>query len=119
MLASMVMHETGHTNGIGPWNVGGCDNISFAESRDAEKEYDETWGQYRSVMNYYHIYDKTLVDYSDGSNGEPYDVNDWELFDIAFFQKDATVLEDHGFELPGIEEIGLVKAMVLRSRLGL
>jgi len=116
MLAAMVMHETGHSLGIGPWNVGGNDNISFVESREAEQEYVEKWGNYRSVMNYYHIYDKSLVDYSDGSHGEG-DVNDWEMFDLTFFQQEATVVEGPDFELPGVEEIGLIKYMVMQSKL--
>jgi len=116
MLAAMVMHETGHSLGIGPWNVGGNDNVSFVESKEAERVYVEKWGNYRSVMNYYHIYDKKLVDYSDGSNG-PGDVNDWALFDLTFFQQEATVVEGPDFELPGVEEIGLIKYMIMQAKL--
>ncbi len=101
--ASSVMHELGHSLGIGPWNVGGNDNISFNEGKQQKDEYLEKWGNYRSVMNYYHIYDKKLVDYSDGTNG-PGDLNDWELFDLTYFQSESGVIEDPGFELPGKEE---------------
>ncbi len=116
MLASCILHELGHSLGIGPWNVPGNDNISFIESRDAEREYLEKHGNYKSVMNYYYIYDKTIVDYSDGSNGDG-DFNDYGFFDLTFFQQNAKVVEDPGFELPGVEEIGLVKAMILQSKM--
>jgi len=116
MLAAMVMHELGHSLGIGPWNVGGNDNITFVESRQAEEEFLDEWGNYRSVMSYYYIYDKTLVDYSDGTNG-PGDVNDWELFNYSSFQEESKVIEGPDFELPGVEEIGLIKSMIMWSKL--
>ncbi len=99
-LAAGVMHELGHSLGIGPWNVGGNDNISFAESRAAKQEYLEEWGDYKSVMNYYYIWDYSIVDYSDGSHG-PNDVSDWELFNLSAFQEHTNIIEDPGFELPG------------------
>jgi len=114
-LAAGVMHELGHSLGIGPWNLGGNDNISFITSRDAKAEYLEEWGNYKSVMNYYYIWDKTIVDYSDGSNGLG-DVSDWEMFNLTYFQNDAKVVEDPGFELPGFEEIGFVKYMYYNGR---
>ena len=116
MLASSIMHELGHSLGIGPWNVPGNDNISYIESKEAKKEYLEKHGNYRSVMNYYWVYDKTLVDYSDGSHGDG-DFDDYGFFDLSFFQQSAKVIEDPGFELPGVEEIGLVKAMILQSEM--
>jgi len=116
ILAAMVMHETGHSLGIAPWNLGGNDNLTFVESKEAEKEYIKKWGNYRSVMNYYHIYDKTLVDYSDGSNG-PGDNNDWEIFDLTFFQQEAKAVEGPNFETPGIEEVGLLQYMAMKAKL--
>lgn len=113
VLASSIMHELGHTFGIGSWNVPGNDNISFIED---EEKYLEEHGNYKSVMNYYYVYDKTIVDYSDGSNGQG-DFDDWGFFDLTFFQQNAKVFEDPGFELPGVEEIGLVKAMILQSKM--
>lgn len=103
-LAAGVLHELGHSLSIGPWNVGGNDNLSYIEGRAAKQEYLDEWGDYKSVMNYYYIWDYSIVDYSDGSHG-PNDVNDWELFDLTFFQQDGRVVEDPGFELPGEEEI--------------
>ena len=39
-----------------------------------------------SVMNYYNMYNKDLLDYSDGSNGAPYDQEDWKHIFVADFQ---------------------------------
>jgi len=114
-LAAGVMHELGHSLGIGPWNVGGNDNISFALSRQAEQDYLDDWGNYKSVMNYYYIWDKSIVDYSDGSHGSG-DVSDWDMFNLTFFQSEAKVVEDPGFELPGVEEtgfLGQIKSMFI------
>lgn len=116
VLASSILHELGHSLGIGPWNVPGNDNLSFIDGREAEQEYVEKHGNYKSVMNYYYVYDKTIVDYSDGSNGDG-DFDDWGFFDLTFFQKNANVVEDPGFELPGVEEIGVYKTMVLHSKM--
>jgi len=113
VLASSIMHELGHSMGIGPWNVPGNDNISFIED---EAKYLAEHGNYKSVMNYYYVYDKSLVDYSDGTHGDG-DFNDWDFFDLTFFQQNANVVEDPGFELPGVEEIGFVKTMVLQSKM--
>jgi hypothetical protein len=115
-LAAGVMHELGHSLGIGPWNVGGNDNISFAESREAKQQFLEEWGDYKSVMSYYYIWDYNIVDYSDGSHG-PNDVNDWALFDLTAFQNETRVVEDPGFELPGYEEVGLIRYMAIRSKI--
>ncbi|MEM0492382.1 MAG: hypothetical protein QXS02_00255 [Candidatus Thermoplasmatota archaeon] len=104
LLAAMVMHELGHSLGIAPWNTPGNDNASFTESKAAKQDYLEKWGNYKSVMNYYYIYDKKLVDYSDGSHGEG-DQNDWEKFDLTLFKKECKVIEDPGFTLPGKEEV--------------
>ncbi|UCD13608.1 MAG: hypothetical protein JSW60_08640 [Thermoplasmatales archaeon] len=105
--AAMVMHELGHSLGITPWNVGGCDNATFTQGRKEKQQYLEEWGNYRSAMNYYYIYDKSLIDYSDGTHGEG-DINDWELLDLTNFQKESKVIEDPGFELPGQEEISFM-----------
>ncbi|MCD6572393.1 MAG: hypothetical protein J7K62_03885 [Thermoplasmata archaeon] len=111
VLASAAMHELGHSMGIAPWTIEGCDNISFArgenakERREAKERYLETWGNYRSVMNYYYIFDKKLVDYSDGSSGSPYDQNDWLELYLPTFQIEANVIEEPFFEPPGKDKI--------------
>ena len=104
MLAAGTMHELGHSLGIAPWTIGGNDNKSIFEGREATQKFVDEWGNYKSVMNYYYIWDKSLVDYSDGSHGTN-DQNDWEVFDLTFFQTECKVIEDPGFELPGEEEI--------------
>jgi hypothetical protein len=103
-LAAGVLHELGHSLGLGPWNIGGNDNISWIEGREAKREYMDKWGEYKSVMNYYYIWDYSIVDYSDGSHG-PKDVSDWDLMDLTAFQKHTTIIEDPEFELPGEPEI--------------
>jgi hypothetical protein len=100
-----IMHELGHTLGITPWTIEGCDNFSFALGRKEKQEYVSTWGNYRSVMNYLHIYDKDLLDYSDGSNGQPYDQNDWEYLYLPFYKIESNVIEDPYLELPGTDRM--------------
>lgn len=96
-LGVEFMHEMGHSLGIAPWTFEGCDNLSWVSRQDLKK-YRETWVQYYSVMNYYWTvnYDprKKLLDYSDGSNGPPYDQNDWEHLFLPTFQIESTVVED-------------------------
>ncbi len=100
VLAAAVMHELGHSLGISPWTIEGCDNITYAQGRAARLKYQETWANYESVMNYYHIWDRDLVDYSDGSNGPPYDQNDWEHLYLPTFEIDANVMEDILIKVP-------------------
>lgn len=104
-VASTLMHEMGHTLGITPWSFEGCDNLTYTHGRAASKEFDRTWGQYWSVMNYYHMYNKNLLDYSDGSNGPPYDQNDWEKIFVASFQYNAELVEEIFFEPPGLDKV--------------
>ena len=101
-LGAMLMHETAHTLGIYTPNIEGNDNHSalFALNPFSKegREYAKTWGQYYSVTNYYWStmmdWKKVLFDYSDGSNGPPYDYNDWEYLYLPFFQMEATFVED-------------------------
>ena len=105
VLAAAAMHELGHSLGIAPWTFQGNDNLTFANGRAAKQKYADTWGDYYSVMNYYHIWDKNLVDYSDGSNGAPYDQNDWEHFYLPTFDIDSNAMEDPLIEAPGTDRI--------------
>lgn len=91
--ANSILHELGHSLGIKPWTIEGCDNLSFTKGRESRKEYKETWGNYESVMNYLYFFDRTLVDYSDGSNGPPYDQNDWEHFFLPTFELECAEVE--------------------------
>lgn len=93
------MHELGHSLGIEPWTTEGCDNFSFSGSLKNRQSYDEVWGNYYSVMNYYHITDKSLVDYSDGSHGEN-DFDDWSHLYLPTFQLESRIFEGLGFSLP-------------------
>jgi hypothetical protein len=104
-VASTLMHELGHSVGISPWTFEGCDNISYAYGRAARKQYDETWGNYWSVMNYYHMYKTSLLDYSDGSNGAPYDQNDWMMLFVPSYQYNAELIEEIFFEPPGFDKV--------------
>lgn len=104
-LASTIMHEIGHSLGITPWTFEGCDNRTYSQGKAAKQRFDETWGDYYSVMNYYHMHSHKLVDYSDGSNGPPYDQNDWIYLYLPTFQTEASVIEEPFFGPPGIEGI--------------
>ena len=126
VLAQTLMHELGHSLGITPWSIEGCDNLSCFEGGKARKRYIETWANYKSVMNYYwlagslamkpsHFMEflkKTFLDYSDGSRGE-YDQNDWELLYLPTFQIESTVIEEPQFEPPGKEKV--VEELILPS----
>ena len=105
VLAAATLHELGHSLGVAPWTIEGCDNLSFVNGRQAKQEYDETWGDYYSVMNYYHIWDKKLADYSTGENGEPYDQNDYAHFYLPTFNVDSNAMEDPLIEPPGKDRI--------------
>ena len=104
-VGSTLMHELGHSVGIHPWTFEGCDNLSYNDGKAARKRYDETWGNYWSVMNYYHMYKTKLLDYSDGSNGPPYDQNDWEKLFVPTFQYNSELIEEPYFEPPGFDKI--------------
>ena len=96
MLASMFLHELGHSLGIGPNTIAGCDNYSFKNRflpSKARQQYLQEWGNYKSVMNYYYLNSKNIVDYSDGSHGYN-DQNDWEKIYLPFFQVEADVVVD-------------------------
>jgi hypothetical protein len=99
VLAAATMHELGHSLGIAPWTWGGNDNLTFAQGKQQKQDFLAAWGNYKSVMNYYYIWNKQLVDYSDGSHG-PRDQNDWKAFDLTFFKQDDHVIEDPGFKSP-------------------
>ena len=100
-VAATFMHEIGHSLGITPWTVEGCDNLSsFAMFFTKDwKHYKETWGNYYSVMNYFWLvmndFRKQLIDYSDGSNADTgYDINDWKSLYLPTFQTVSECNED-------------------------
>ncbi len=105
VLASAALHELGHSLGIAPWTFEGNDNITFTHGRQEKQEFLDTWGDYYSAMNYYYIWDKKLCDYSEGSNGPPYDQNDWENFYLPTFEIDSNAVEDPIIEPPGTDRL--------------
>jgi len=105
MDTAVALHEIGHSLGIAPWTFEGNDNLTFVAGRTEKQQYQDTWGDYYSVMNYLYIYDKNLIDYSDGSNGAPYDQNDWAHFYLPTFEIEANAVEDPIIEPPGKERL--------------
>jgi hypothetical protein len=54
-------------------------------------------------MNYYYIWDRKLIDYSDGSNGPPYDQDDWMELYLPTFQYEGVVIEDPTYNAPATD----------------
>jgi len=106
--AKAVMHELGHSFGLIPITFPGNDIISRWQSDRypsmSDEDYNGYLNEYYSLMNYQYIYNKpyfysdethtTLFDYSDGSNGPPYDQNDWEHVYLPSFQIDVCTYEE-------------------------
>jgi len=122
MVAKNVLHEMGHTIGLVPVifpgnDILGTDQINRRPSM-SEEEYAKYAENYYSIMNYDYIYNKPffmsedrqyLFDYSDGSNGEPYDFDDWVHIFIPTFQLDATYYEEQrGFIDKSLEDLDVV-----------
>ncbi len=114
---SLVMHELGHSQGLSLWTFEGVDNYTIypekagiLNSIKTRKAYAEKWGTYESSMNYLYAGDSEIVGYSDGSNGAPYDQDDWSRLYIPYFKLEADAIEDPTLyfndqfeELPGME----------------
>ncbi len=80
-IASLFMHELGHTLGLFWQDFHGIDNATCNYPwLEGWKKYEN----YKSCMNYRYAW--SLIDYSDGSHGEN-DFNDWAHIDPAFFEK--------------------------------
>ncbi len=90
VLTAAAMHELGHSQGLGSWSFAGIDNRTLYSNK---KVFLEKWGGYESVMNYNYIFDKNLLDYSNGDDGSPYDQDDWSLLYLPTFQINAEVIE--------------------------
>ncbi len=93
-LGSLILHETAHGCSISnaTCNFQGIDNISYGFSLVPNKRYTETWGQYRSVMNYMYTNGPYIFDLSHGENGPPYDQDDWGMMFIGYFQYNSPFL---------------------------
>jgi len=74
------MHETGHTLGLLPDDFGGNDNHAAIKPKYTDFWY---YRNYKSCMNYRYVY--SILDYSDGDNGEV-DYNDWGEIEFDFFK---------------------------------
>jgi hypothetical protein len=107
-LGAVIMHELAHFGGINHDTFQGIDNYTFGHHRFQTKQYKETWGQYRSVMNYAVMYRPNLFDYSHGQNGPPYDQNDWaNLFFGGWSRPSLRVEEPYYDALKGRREIDI------------
>lgn len=105
VLAKKVIHELGHSIGLLPSSFPAVDIMTPVGIRYPSMpadEYEKYLNDYHSIMNYEWMWkDRKLVDYSDGSNGEPYDQNDWAHIYLPTFQIDAVNYEesvDESFE---------------------
>ncbi len=97
-IAKAVLHEVGHTLGLLPFAFPGNDIEGPASVRWPSMpadEYNKYLDEYHSIMNYKYIWtDRTLVDYSHGQNGAPYDQNDWDHIYLPTFNRDARAVEE-------------------------
>ncbi|MDG6229514.1 MAG: hypothetical protein QCH96_06070 [Candidatus Thermoplasmatota archaeon] len=98
-VAGSLLHELGHFGGLVSDYFGGVDTAEYNLGGNAfdilqGKEFRETWGKYHSVMNYAYIYRNDVLDYSDGSNGPPYDQNDWENLHFGGWGRTALEVEE-------------------------
>lgn len=99
-LGAALLHELGHFGGlvseyfegvdILDFNLNGGAMFDFLQGRD----FRETWGDYRSVMNYAYMYRPNLFDYSDGHNGPPYDQDDWANYHLGGWSRTSLEIEE-------------------------
>jgi hypothetical protein len=98
VLAKKVFHELGHSIGLLPSMYPGIDIMTPVGLRYPSmpaEDYEKYLTDYHSIMNYQWMWkDRKLIDYSDGSNGDPYDQNDWAHVYIPTFQTDSVSYEE-------------------------
>ena len=104
LLAKGILHEMGHSLGLMSTTFYGVDILTGDQESKwptqlSKEEYDNYCEQYYSIMNYGYIFGTTkeqirCFDYSDGSNGAPYDQNDWDYLYLPSFQTDQTSYEE-------------------------
>jgi hypothetical protein len=99
-LGSLILHEVAHSCSVSKesCNFGGIDNVSYASPVLPKKSYIQTWGQYRSVMNYLYTHNPNVFDLSSGDNGPPYDQNDWEMVFVGEFQYNRKKVYDPNYD---------------------
>jgi len=96
-VAQVVLHETGHTLGLIPITFPGNDILGPVGARYPNMDpydYKKYLDEYQGIMNYKYIYNLQYFDYSDGSNGLPYDMNDWRHIYLPSFQIDVLMYEE-------------------------
>ncbi len=95
--AVSILHELGHTFGFTDeiydyyHSAFSRQRFTLREPRDDMKVEDFPGMDYVSCM-FYEYYFYSVFDFSDGTHG-PNDTNDWELLDLAYFQKSSPVVE--------------------------
>jgi hypothetical protein len=103
-IAKVALHELGHSLGLVPTTYPGNDILGAVKRYPSmtDEEYEKYLFEYYSIMNYQYIYrDKLLFDFSDGSNGAPYDQDDWVHLYFPAHQIDMVSYEeptDESFE---------------------
>jgi hypothetical protein len=95
-LGGSLLHEMAHSCSVDADNCQfeGIDNLSYASPIFPKKEYVETWGQYRSVLNYLYCHNPSVFDLSSGQNGPPYDQNDWSMMFVGYFEYNSNLIEE-------------------------
>lgn len=104
-LGAVLLHEMSHSCSVDADNCAfeGIDNYTvgslnlYIETK-WDKNWKNTWGQYKSVLNYYYCHTLKLFDLSDGTNGPPYDQNDWGYIFVGHFQYNANLIEEPYYE---------------------
>ena len=99
-VGAQLMHEVAHSCSVDADNCqfGGIDNMSYVSPLFIKKSYAETWGQYKSVLNYPYLYKPNLFDLSSGENGPPYDQNDWGYIFCGNFNFNSRLIEQPYYE---------------------
>lgn len=107
-----LLHEMAHSCGVSAesCNFGGIDNVSFVIYLHPSKEYVQTWGQYKSSLNYLYTNRGKIIDLSNGENGPPYDQNDWGLIFCANFEYSAANIEESNPNPPDPSERKIVES---------
>jgi hypothetical protein len=95
-LGGTLLHELAHSCSVDADNTGfgGIDNASYGNPVFPKKSYVQTWGQYRSVLNYLYTHNPSVFDLSSGKNGPPYDENDWGFIYPGFFEFNSNLIEE-------------------------
>ncbi len=106
-LGGTLLHEFAHSCSVDADNCAfeGIDNASYGSPILPAKEYVETWGQYRSVLNYLYCHNPSVFDLSDGKNGPPYDQNDWGMIYPGYFEFNSNLVEEPYYHPTGGEAV--------------